>query len=155
MLFSIVGIAVGQNDAPPREKAAAPDKAAPRKITTVAGITQYALDNGLTVLIFPDESRATVTVNITYLVGSRHEGYGEGGMAHLLEHLMFKGTPDHAQVWKTLQFSEELLAKLNALTPQDVQAAVKKHIPMDKLIIIRAGDFAKHAAPANAKQTGD
>ena len=45
-------------------------------------------------LLFPDPSRPKVTVNLTVLVGSRHEGYGETGMAHLLEHMVFKGTPD-------------------------------------------------------------
>jgi zinc protease len=80
-----------------------PGTDAAQKITSVGGITEYRLDNGLQVLLFPDESRPTVTVNITYLVGSRHEGYGESGMAHLLEHLMFKGTPDHPQIWKELQ----------------------------------------------------
>jgi zinc protease len=79
------------------------DRPAPVKVTTVAGITEYRLDNGLRVLLFPDESKATVYVNITYLVGSRHEGYGESGMAHLLEHMVFKGTPDHPQIWKALQ----------------------------------------------------
>ena len=64
----------------------------PTKITSVEGITEYRLDNGLKVLLFPDQSKPTVTVNITYLVGSRYEGYGETGMAHLLEHMMFKGT---------------------------------------------------------------
>ncbi|NBX43974.1 MAG: insulinase family protein [Gammaproteobacteria bacterium] len=64
-----------------------------QKITSVEGITEYELDNGLKLLLFPDPSKSTVTVNITYLVGSRHEGYGESGMAHLLEHLVFKGTP--------------------------------------------------------------
>ena len=64
-----------------------------QKITSVEGITEYELDNGLRLLLFPDPSKSTVTVNITYLVGSRHEGYGESGMAHLLEHLVFKGTP--------------------------------------------------------------
>ena len=64
-----------------------------KNITSVEGITEYELDNGLKVLLFPDPSKSTVTVNITYLVGSRHEGYGESGMAHLLEHLVFKGTP--------------------------------------------------------------
>jgi zinc protease len=39
-----------------------------------------------------------VTVNITYLVGSRHENYGETGMAHLLEHLVFKGSAKHPDV---------------------------------------------------------
>ena len=46
--------------------------AEPRKVTTVEGITEYALDNGLKVLLFPDPSRPTVTVNMTVLVGSRH-----------------------------------------------------------------------------------
>lgn len=75
----------------------------PTKVTTVGGITEYRLDNGLRVLLFPDDSRPTVTINATYLVGSRHEGYGESGMAHLLEHMLFKGTPTHPQIWKLLQ----------------------------------------------------
>lgn len=75
----------------------------PRKITTVEGITEYELGNGMKVLLFPDQSKPTVTVNITYFVGSRLEGYGETGMAHLLEHMVFKGTPDHPQIWKALQ----------------------------------------------------
>ena len=62
------------------------------KVTSVEGITEYRFDNGLKVLLFPDSSKPTVTVNVTYLVGSRHEGYGESGMAHLLEHMLFKGT---------------------------------------------------------------
>src|SRR5215510_16432631 len=68
---------------------------APKKIVTVEGITEYRLDNGLRVLLFPDYSKPRVTVNLTVFVGSRHEGYGEAGMAHLLEHLVFKGTPSH------------------------------------------------------------
>lgn len=70
----------------------------PKKITTVEGITEYRLSNGLQVLLFPDQSKSTITVNITYLVGSRHEGYGETGMAHLLEHMVFKGTPKHPNI---------------------------------------------------------
>jgi zinc protease len=67
---------------------------------SVEGITEYDLANGLRVLLYPDASKPTVTVNVTYLVGSRMESYGETGMAHLLEHLMFKGSlhyphPDH------------------------------------------------------------
>lgn len=69
-----------------------------QEVTKVAGITEYRLDNGLRVLLFPDPSSAKTTVNITYLVGSRHEGYGETGMAHLLEHLMFKGSKNHTNV---------------------------------------------------------
>src|SRR5712691_5502989 len=64
-----------------------------KKIGTVEGITEYRLDNGLRVLLFPDHSKPRLTVNLTVFVGSRHEGYGEAGMAHLLEHMVFKGTP--------------------------------------------------------------
>jgi len=65
---------------------------------TVEGITEYTLPNGLRVLLFPDQSKPTATVNITFLVGSRYEGYGETGMAHLLEHMVFKGTPCHTNI---------------------------------------------------------
>ncbi len=69
-----------------------------QKITAVEGITEYSLPNGLRVLLFPDPSKPIMTVNITYKVGSRHENYGETGMAHLLEHLVFKGTPKHPNI---------------------------------------------------------
>ena len=65
------------------------------KVTEIEGITEYLLDNGTRVLLFPDDSKEVVTVNMTVFVGSRHEGYGEAGMAHLLEHMLFKGTPSH------------------------------------------------------------
>lgn len=77
------------------EKAPIPD---PVKVTSVEGITEYTLGNGLRVLMFPDQSKQTATVNITYLVGSRHEGYGETGMAHLLEHMVFKGSTKHTNI---------------------------------------------------------
>ena len=68
------------------------------QVTEVEGITEYSLDNGLRFLLFPDASKPTATVNVTYFVGSRHEAYGETGMAHLLEHLVFQGTPDHPNI---------------------------------------------------------
>ncbi len=86
--------AVAQQAAP----AAAPLPAGVTRGASVEGITEYSLANGMKVLLFPDQSKPTVTVNITYLVGSRHEGYGETGMAHLLEHLVFKGTPNHPNI---------------------------------------------------------
>ena len=74
-----------------------------KHITTVEGISEYQLDNGMKVLLFPDPSKPQITVNVTYLVGSRHEDYGETGMAHLLEHLVFKGTPNHPDIPKELK----------------------------------------------------
>src|SRR5690348_922005 len=91
-----LALATGWLCCPPAE--AAP----PRKVASVEGITEYQYDNGLRLLLFPDNSQSKVTVNLTVLVGSRHEGYGETGMAHLLEHMVFKGTPTHTNVPKAL-----------------------------------------------------
>ncbi|MEJ0089801.1 MAG: pitrilysin family protein [Limisphaerales bacterium] len=80
------------------------------------GITEYQFENGLRVLLFPDASQSKVTVNLTVLVGSRQEGYGETGMAHLLEHMVFKGTPRHPKIPKALQ---EHGAQFNGSTSTD------------------------------------
>ena len=80
-----------------------PATPAAKKVTSVEGITEYRLPSGLRVLLFPDPTKPTVLVNVTYLVGSRVEGYGETGMAHLLEHMLFKGTPSRPDIWKLLQ----------------------------------------------------
>ncbi|MGY0560604.1 M16 family metallopeptidase [Luteimonas sp. A277] len=67
-------------------------------VLSAEGISEYALDNGMRVVLFPDSTKPVTTVNVTYLVGSRHENYGETGMAHLLEHLVFKGTPTNEDI---------------------------------------------------------
>lgn len=75
--------------------------ALPKGVTagpSIEGISEYTLGNGLKVLLFPDPTKPTVTVNLTYQVGSVHETYGQTGMAHLLEHLLFKGTPGHPDI---------------------------------------------------------
>lgn len=64
------------------------------KVVTIEGVTEYRLDNGLQVLLAPDTAKSRITVNMSYKVGSRNEGPGETGMAHLLEHLVFRGSPD-------------------------------------------------------------
>ncbi len=115
-LFAIAALTPLLAQAPPAAKpaavksdatkpaAAATAKAgAPVKVTSVEGISEYTLANGMRVLLFPDPTKTNVTVNITYLVGSRNEDYGETGMAHLLEHLMFKGSKNHKDVPKELQ----------------------------------------------------
>ena len=83
--------------APPAMAQALP--AGVSRVQSVEGIDEYRLANGLQVLLIPDNSKPTTTVNLTYHVGSRHENYGETGMAHLLEHLLFKGSPKHPKVW--------------------------------------------------------
>lgn len=74
-----------------------------KKVASVEGVSEYQLDNGARVILFPEASQPTVTVNMTVLVGSRHEGYGEAGMAHLLEHMVFKGTPTFGDIPRALR----------------------------------------------------
>ncbi len=73
-----------------------------RKDASMGGITEYAFPNGLRVLLFPDPSNPKITVNMTYLVGSRFEGYGESGMAHLLEHMNFIQTVSGREIKKEI-----------------------------------------------------
>jgi zinc protease len=72
--------------------------AAPPKVASIEGVSEYRLPNGLRLLTVPDPSVDTVTVQIVYLVGSRQESYGEKGMAHLLEHMLFKGSTKHPDI---------------------------------------------------------
>lgn len=88
----------------------------PMKVVSIEGVTEYRLSNGARVLLFPDPSQPTITVNMTVMVGSRHEGYGEAGMAHLLEHLVFKGTPTFRDIPKALR---DHGASFNGTTNQD------------------------------------
>jgi len=81
--LALVACAAPKNDAAP---------AKPAPVVSIEGVTEYRLPNGLKVLAIPDPSVDTITVHIVYLVGSRHEDYGEKGMAHLLEHMLFKGS---------------------------------------------------------------
>jgi zinc protease len=80
---------------PALSQPAAPLPTGVTRVTSVEGLTEYRLANGLRAVVFPDPSQTTITVNITYLAGSREENYGEAGMAHLIEHLMSFGSPKH------------------------------------------------------------
>ncbi len=86
---SLSGLLMGQNTFP-------------KLITTVEGIKEYELENGLRVLLLPDVAQTNLVVNIVYKVGSRHEGYGETGMAHLLEHMLFKQCKKFTDIKKAI-----------------------------------------------------
>ena len=99
ILAFALALALALPIAPP--SAAAEGPALPKGVVagpSIEGISEYTLANGLRVLLFPDPTKPTVTVNLTYAVGSVHENYGQTGMAHLLEHLLFKGTPTHNDI---------------------------------------------------------
>ena len=132
---------------------AEPLRAQPQLVTAVEGIAEFKLDNGIRILMVPDKSRPTVTVNLTVFVGSRHEGYGEAGMAHLLEHMLFKGTTKHPNIPKELQ---DHGARFNGTTwldrtnyyetlpasPENLQFALE--LEADRMVnsLVRAEDLA-------------
>ncbi len=60
--------------------------------TVVGALTAYTLDNGLKVIVYQDTTAPVVSVNVWYRVGSKDEPMGKRGMAHLMEHMMFKGS---------------------------------------------------------------
>ncbi|WP_029351516.1 pitrilysin family protein [Bosea sp. 117] len=96
-----------------------------------AEVSEFTLDNGLQVVVVPDHRAPVVTHMVWYRVGSADEQPGKSGIAHFLEHLMFKGTDKHPAG----EFSQ-VVAKLggqeNAFTSQDYtayfQRVAKQHL---------------------------
>jgi len=84
-------------------------------------VQEHPLANGMKVLLVESPKAPVVTVQIWYRVGSRNEVMGRAGLSHMLEHMMFKGTPKHAKG----EFSR-LIKKNggndNAFTSQDFTA---------------------------------
>lgn len=86
-----------------------------------AGVSHFKLDNGLDVVVIPDARTPVVTHMIWYKNGSADDPIGKSGIAHFLEHLMFKGTKNHPQG----EFSNlvaELGGQENAFTSYDYTA---------------------------------
>ncbi len=91
-------------------------------IKSLGGIDEYRLDaNGLSVLLLSDRTAPVATFMVTYRVGSRNEVTGTTGATHLLEHLMFKGSPNfnRAKGNSIDQFLESVGAQYNATTYLD------------------------------------
>jgi len=76
--------------------------ATPEFVTSVEGVKEYRLSNGLQILLVPDPAQTNVAVNVVYHVGSRYEGYGETGMAHLLEHMLFRPSKKFSSIKQTI-----------------------------------------------------
>lgn len=83
------------------------------------GVVASTLQNGLRVLLLEDHRSPIVTVQVWYRVGSRDERRGVTGVAHLLEHMMFKGTPTHGPR-QFARLVEENGGRDNAFTTHDV-----------------------------------
>jgi len=87
------------------------------KVRSSEGINEFSYPNGLHVLLIPDVSKPKVTVNVVYKVGSRNEGAGETGMAHLLEHMLFKTSTSGREVFKEL--TDKAAGSFNGTTNYD------------------------------------
>src|SRR6184192_1965044 len=82
-------------------------------------VVAEALDNGLRVLLLEDHRSPIVSFQVWYRVGSRNEARGATGIAHFLEHMMFKGTPTYGQ-GQFARLVEQNGGQDNAFTSQDV-----------------------------------
>jgi zinc protease len=82
-------------------------------------VTEATLDNGLRVLVQDDARNPIVAVQVFYRVGSRNERPGATGLAHFLEHMMFKGTPTHGR-GQIARLIEENGGRDNAYTTKDL-----------------------------------
>ena len=97
-------------------------------------VVAATLDNGLRVLLLEDPRSPIVSFQVWYRVGSRDEQRGATGIAHFLEHLMFKGTPTHGPK-QFARLVEENGGQDNAFTSQDVTSYFVD-IAADKLDLV-------------------
>jgi zinc protease len=108
--------------------------AAPAPVAATAVVVATTLDNGLRVLLVEDHRSPIVSFQMWYRVGSRNELPGATGIAHLLEHMMFKGTPTHGP----RQFAalvEQNGGQDNAFTSHDV-TSYYVNIAADKIDLV-------------------
>ncbi|WP_291011175.1 pitrilysin family protein [Hydrogenophaga sp.] len=105
--------------------------AAPASASASPAAQQFTLSNGMTLIVRPDRRAPTVAHMLWVRVGSMDEVDGSSGVAHVLEHMLFKGTPD----LKPGEFSRRMAAlgaRENAFTSRDA-TAYHQQLPADKL----------------------
>ncbi len=83
----------------------------------------HTLKNGLTILVYPLHTIPRVASQIWYKVGSKNESLGQQGMAHFLEHMVFKGTKKLSEV-DLIEITNKLSGECNAFTAHDYTAYV-------------------------------
>jgi zinc protease len=94
-------------------------------------VQEFTLANGLTVLLVEEHKAPVITVQIWYKVGSRNEVMGRAGLSHMLEHMMFKGTPKYGK-GEFSKIIEKNGGNDNAFTSQDYTAYFE-NLAADKL----------------------
>ncbi len=127
-------------------------------ITQEGGIKEYRLANGLKVLLVENRVAPVVTLMVLYRVGSRNEATGHTGATHILEHMMFKGTPtfnkaNNTQIAASLQ---RIGAEFNATTWYD-RTNYFETVPSDKLefAIKLESDRMRHSFIADADRQSE
>jgi zinc protease len=118
--------------------AAAAALATPRfaESAEVGGVTDFILENGLEIVVVPDHRTPVITHMIWYKVGSADETPGKSGLAHFLEHLMFKGTAK-TPAGKFAQTLNEVGGQENAFTSTDYTAFYQR-VPREQLETVMA-----------------
>jgi predicted Zn-dependent peptidase len=104
-----------------------------------AGVTERRLANGLRVIEMPMAGRLSATIALAFPAGARHEQWGEAGVAHLLEHLAFKGTAGHPTARELNRAAERLGTELDGSTSTDyveLGTAVRAPALMDALDLV-------------------
>ena len=106
----------------------------PALLAEEAGIQEFALSNGLRVLLVENHSAPVVTVQVIYRVGSRNEAVGHTGSTHFLEHMLFRGTPNFNKSKGTqiAQVLNRIGANFNATTWLD-RTTYYETVPADQL----------------------
>jgi predicted Zn-dependent peptidase len=122
-----LGIASADPKAPQTSVAAKPGEPKPAAAADPAiaslerfgrGIERLTIENGLRLVLAPDNSAKTVAISVTYGVGSRDEGPGQSGFAHLFEHMMFQGS-QHVAKGQHFTLISERGGSLNGTTSAD------------------------------------
>ena len=114
-------------------------------------VTEVTLDNGLRVLVLEDHRNPIVTVQTWYRVGARNEVPGKTGLAHFLEHLMFKGTPTHGkgQFARVVEQGMDVAGGGLGLVEADGAGMEVKQA----YVLIKRGRIGEHAS--NPKEAGN
>jgi len=94
-------------------------------VTVIEGVQDYQLENGLTVILLENHKAPAATFQVWYRAGARNEAWGKTGLAHVFEHMMFKGT-EHVSAAEFSRRIHAVGASYNAFTSWDFAGYFEK-----------------------------
>jgi predicted Zn-dependent peptidase len=115
-------------------------------------VTYAQLDNGLKVILYPSKQAPTIACRLFYVTGSVNEAPGSTGIAHLLEHMLFKGTQKvgvkdaakDARLEKAMEGIWEKIEKLNRSNPADSTKIAPLRKQFDSLLTAQRENLIKY-----------